>query len=220
MTIHISSFDLFLFDFDGLLVNTEILHFRAYKETLASYGIPFDWSFDRYCSAAHYGAHNLEESLRQQFPAMPSWREIYQKKQARMQELLQENIPLMEGAQELLQGLQKRGLPHAVVTHSPEAFVLLAKSQHPVLASIPHWITRHDYEKPKPDPECYLLAISRLAKPTDRVVGFEDSPRGLTALLGTRAQPVLVCQINYPEIDSFLKKGAYRLLSLKEVIYN
>jgi len=42
----------------------------------------------------------------------------------------------------------------------------------------------------------------------DQIVGFEDSPRGLHALMGTRAKPVLVSSIPYPEIDMFIKEGA------------
>jgi len=66
------------------------------------------------------------------------------------------------------------------------------------LATIPHWITRYDYTHPKPHPECYETAIDKFAKADDRIIGFEDTVRGLRALQATRALPVLIC---HPEVD-------------------
>lgn len=55
--------------------------------------------------------------------------------------------------------------------------------------------------KPKPDPECYLRAIALCAQPGDRIIGFEDSLRGLQALQQTSALPVLICPAHHPLID-------------------
>ena len=82
------------------------------------------------------------------------------------------------------------------------------RKQHPILDSIPVWITRDFYTHPKPHPECYQKAIERLAGESDRIVGFEDTPRGMRALMQTRAQAVIISQIDYPEIGEFVKRGA------------
>ena len=69
-----------------------------------------------------------------------------------------------------------------VVTNSNLAMINSIRARIPVFGSIQHWITREDYEKPKPDPECYLKAIALYGKKGDRIIGFEDSVRGLTSL--------------------------------------
>lgn len=209
----IKNYDLFLFDFDGLLVNTEELHYLAYKEMMRARGICFTWSFERYCSSAHYATSTFRNDLFKDFPELavqdPSWTYLYQEKQAVIQELLKEGaVQLMPGVEKLLTSLQKDRISTCVVTHSPEELVSIIKNQHEVLRQIPYWVTRHDYINPKPNPECYKLAIERYGKVGGRVIGFEDTPRGLSALLGSGVEAILITKIPYIEISEFLEQGA------------
>lgn len=218
----IHDYQLFLFDFDGLLVNSEEIHYKAYQLMCAGRGINFNWSFDRYCQAAHYESDALRKQLYAEFPQLsiqePDWNVLYAEKKEALRRLFTEGaVYLMPGAAAFLSVLQKADVPRAVVTHSPDNLVALVRKQHPILDTIPHWITREHYTKPKPDSECYLKAISMLAKPSDRVIGFEDTPRGINALMGTRAQPVLICQANYPEISVFKKMGVLHFSSLEDL---
>lgn len=208
----IHDYQLFLFDFDGLLVNTEEIHYMAYKRMCASKGFQLDWSFPHYCSIAHYSSDGLHEKIYQQFPELralePRWEVLYQEKKQAFLDLVDEGaVHMMPGAIELLLALEEAGIKRCVVTHSHMDLVKTVKKQNLILETIPLWITRNDYQRAKPDPECYLKAIAKHATEKDRVIGFEDSPRGLTALLGTRAKPVLISTLSYPEIPQFVKRG-------------
>ncbi len=217
----IENYQLFLFDFDGLLVNTEELHYNAYKRMLEARGIPFDWDFERYCRSAHYASEKFREEITLQYPIISKtpWEELYREKQRLIQETLREGgAHLMPGVEEFLSLLQKREIKHAVVTHSPDELVAIVRKQHSILNRIPFWITRHDYSHPKPNPECYKLAIARHAHPGDKVIGFEDTPRGLNALIGSGAKSVLVTEINYPEIAAFNAQGVPRFKKLTELV--
>ena len=208
--VWIQNYQLFLFDFDGLLVDTERLHYLAYKKMLDQHGIELTWDFPRYCLSAHYSADKFHKDLYEEFPQIKAyfWEELYKEKQHILKELLHTHPPeLMEGASAFLEVLQENSIDHCVVTHSPDTFVHVLRKKHPVLDRIPFWITRHDYTHPKPNPECYQLAIARYAKPEEKIIGFEDTPRGLTALMGTSSTCVLVTQVSYPEIPFFLKQG-------------
>lgn len=217
----LNAYDLFLFDFDGLLVNTEELHYRAYQTVCHHHNAPFDWSFERYCQTAHYDASSFREQLLTAYPklsAMP-WEEFYAEKQATIIRFVETGrVSLMPGVKELLGALQKADKPHCVVTHSPDRLVNVIREQHPILNAIPYWITRHHYTHPKPHSECYIKAIATYSKPGDKVIGFEDTPRGLQSLLGTDAQAVLITTIPYPEIPTFVSQGAIHLPSLEEVL--
>lgn len=205
----IHHYQLFLFDFDGLLVNTEELHYQAYIRMCAQRGFRLTWDFVRYSAAAHHEATGLREQIYAEFPALqaqePRWEVLYEEKKAAFMQILQEGaIQLMPGVASLLAALEKANIPRCVVTHSPLKVVSLIRQNNPILNTIPHWITREDYEQPKPSPQCYQLAIQRLAHPQQRVIGFEDSPRGLKALLGTCARPVLVCPPQSPYLKDTL----------------
>lgn len=221
----IDRYQLFLFDFDGLLVNTEELHYLAYKRMMAARGLELKWTFGRYCQSAHYDADRLRQELFDEYPGLkeqdPTWKILYAEKQAVIRALVQEGeVQLMPGAEAILQELQRKKIAHSVVTHSPEELVSLVRSQHRVLNNIPYWITRKDYTHAKPHPECYQLAIQRYSRPGDRVMGFEDTPRGLTALLATTAEPVLICKVDYPEIPGYLARGVRQFESLDAIDLN
>ncbi|KAF3362474.1 HAD-superfamily hydrolase [Chlamydiales bacterium STE3] len=218
----IYNYHLFLFDFDGLLVNTEELHYRAYKTMCAKRGTTLPWDFNRYCQAAHYEAEGLRIQIYAACPALlqqePDWSVLYKEKQAIMKELLRsDEIALMPGAEELLTNLSKTSIKRAVVTHSPHELIAIIREKLPLLQSIPNWITRDFYAKPKPHPECYLKAIDMLSAPNDRIIGFEDTPRGVTALLSSKAEPILVCQADYPEIPRFIASGVQHFHSLHDL---
>ena len=91
-------------------------------------------------------------------------------------------------------------MKRCVVTHSPQTLVDVLRKQHPILNTIPHWITRHDYTQPKPHPEGYLMAIKRFAGANDQIIGFEDTPRGIEALMQTTALPVLISKTVYKDV--------------------
>jgi HAD superfamily hydrolase (TIGR01509 family) len=89
----------------------------------------------------------------------------------------------------------------------------------PLLQKIPHWITREDYQEAKPSPQGYLKAIEKFAHPQDQIIGFEDSPRGLQALLGTKAKPVWVTEVNYPEIPPMIERGVLHIPTFNQFIF-
>jgi beta-phosphoglucomutase len=219
----LQQYQLFLFDFDGLLVNTEEIHYLAYKQMCAAREVDFSWDFNRYCQAAHYDAHALKNQIYVEFPALydqePNWDILYAEKKEELRKLFQTGaVRLMPGVDKMLKYLQDNSIPRCVVTHSPDDLVGLVRKQNPILNTIPNWITREQYSQPKPHPECYQKAISTFAKPMDRVVGFEDTPRGLWSLLGTnRAKAILVCEANYPEIPEFISKGVCHFRSFKDL---
>lgn len=218
----INQFQLFLFDFDGLLVNTEELHYQAYLRMCRDRGFDLRWSFNRYCDPAHNGSTALRDQIYAEFPALqalePNWNVLYAEKKRAYIELIQQgNVELMPGVADLLHALQQAQIKRCVVTHSLRELVEIIKGQLPVLQTIPHWITREDYQEAKPSPDGYLTAISRLASPGDRIVGFEDTPRGLQALQGSTAKAVLICPSDYPELGKALKGDVVHFQSFNNI---
>ncbi|MDP1879423.1 MAG: HAD family phosphatase [Parachlamydiaceae bacterium] len=206
----IKQFQLFLFDFDGLLVDTEYLHYQAYIEMCARRGFQLNWSYPRYSNAAHHDSNALRDQIYAEFPDLnlqePDWSVLYEEKREILHSLLERGIvPLIPGVANLLIALQKENIRRCVVTHSSIQLVNRIRNQNPLLNTIPHWITREDYFLPKPHPECYQYAIKKLGQPNDQIIGFEDSPRGLNALLGTIATPVLVCPPNSGYLNETLR---------------
>lgn len=208
----ILNYQLFLFDFDGILVNTEQLHYKAYIKMCADRGFSLNWDQKTYLKHALFNSTGLRDGIYREFPDLkrfePCWDILYQeKKRAYFDLLYEEGTSLVPGVAELLEALQAAKIKRCVVTNSVKEHVDLIRKQHPILDSIPDWVTREQYSDPKPSPECYLKAIERLAAPDDRIIGFEDSPRGLQALLKTKAEGVFISSYLTPA--EFSVKGNF-----------
>lgn len=216
----IHDFDLFLFDFDGLLVNTEHLHYQAYVNMLERRGIKLQLTFDNFFELAHFNSTAWREALYAHTPDLePNWESLYQeKKQAYLELLIAGKVELMPGVERLLNALQESNIRRSVVTNSILPHVELIRAHLPILKTLPCWITREEYEKPKPDPECYLKAISIYGKKGDRIIGFEDSVRGLKALRQTPALSVIICPKHYPLLDIALEEGGKHFESFYDVV--
>ena len=215
-------FELFLFDFDGLLVDTERLHYEAYRETCAERGLDLNWDMHEYGRAAYFHASRLKEVLMERFPEAlgtdPLWEAFYAEKRERFIQSAK-SAKLMPGVEALLKEIAAANKQRVVVTHSTLAMVNSVRANLPELDLIEHWITREDYEGAKPSPDGYNLAIRRYGKEGGRVVGFEDTPKGLEALIATkRALPVLVspfCELFREVLDR--TEGIFHAKSFPEL---
>jgi beta-phosphoglucomutase len=207
----IQKFDLFLFDFDGLLVNTEDLHYAAYLEMCRRRGFDLKWTLSEFFQAAHLSATGIQEGIYRLFPnLLAPWDVLYAEKKKIYQELLEKGeFALLPGVEEVLKAVE--GKRRCVVTNSTKAQTDLVKEKIPILQSIPHWFTRESYAEPKPAPECYLNAIEQLGQPKDRMIGFEDSVRGLKALRGAGVSvTLLICPQDHPQLKQpALLEGFY-----------
>ena len=215
----IHDFDLFLFDFDGLLVNTEHLHYQAYVNVIEDMGHRLNLSFSNFIELAHFNSKAWREAIFKEIPELePEWKTLYKKKKENYLSLVGAGkVDLMPGVKELLSALDQAKIFRCVVTNSPLEQTQLLSSQIPILKTIPKWIAREDYEKPKPNSECYLKAIELYGKPGDRIIGFEDSIRGLHALLGTPALAVLICPKHHLLLEIALDKGGVHFESMASI---
>ncbi|MFI5334955.1 MAG: HAD family hydrolase [Chlamydiales bacterium] len=217
----IRNYQLFLFDFDGLLVNTEELHFAAYVVMCKRRGCALKWTLERFFAAAHFDANGLKNAIYAEFPKLlaeePRWEVLYaEKKQAYMELLQAGQLSLMPGVASLLKELHRKKVKQCVVTNSTKEQIESIKQLLPELTSIPHWLTREQYTNPKPDPECYQKAITEYAAPHDRVIGFEDSLRGFQALVGAGVKGVLIAPLSHPQMSS-LPKNTVHFSSFEEI---
>ena len=218
----LKDFQFFLFDMDGLLVNTEILHYQAYIEMLHRRGYKLEWTFLKYLEIAHLDDDNLRNSIYMLFPKLfedePNWNFLRGvKNKIYLQLLASSKVELMEGVEDLLKKLNEKKINSCVVTNSSKQMTDLIIAKQPLLKTIPHYITREDYIHPKPDPECYLRAIELYSKKGDRIIGFEDSLRGLKALMKTPSICILIDPKQDPDKEAIMTKDVFHFKSMKDL---
>lgn len=152
---------MFVFDLDGTLIDSERIHYNALMAA--------DWG---QCSF-----HTYEMLLNTTGVTLSA--ETRAKKNAAMKYSDAKFIP---GAEDMIDYVVKNNVNHVVVTNSSRETVNKFIEVLPKLGKLVNWVTREDYSKPKPDPECYLLAIEKFHKGEKKILGFENTLLGRQAL--------------------------------------
>lgn len=132
--------------------------------------------------------------------------------------ILETTIHLMPGVEKFLSYLHKLEKPCYVVTNATEQQVIAIKDSHPILDTIKSWITREQYTEPKPSPECYIKALKVHGNINAKGIGFEDSSRGLKALVSSPLTSVLIYPSYYPKIDLTKFNPDYTFCSFDEIL--
>jgi pseudouridine-5'-monophosphatase len=210
-----------LFDLDGLLLDTEPLHARAWQQAALQFGL----TLEREQLLALRGRRRLDCAAQ-----VISWIAAADLPPPTVDGLLAVRQPIAEallpaaspmpGARLLVETLAERGIPMALVTSSSSRAVALKAAPHPWLQVITLRVYGDDQElragKPEPDP--YRLAAQRLAVPTEACWAFEDSPAGAlsAAAAGCRVHVLLPSEPQWAEVlGKQLPDGCVRLTSLE-----
>ncbi|MBI2690030.1 MAG: HAD family phosphatase [Acidobacteria bacterium] len=172
-------FDSILFDFDGVLADSEGVHFECWTAILQPLGIPLTWeSYCAYCIGITDRAM-LEVLARQKTPphdVEDLW-QYYPKKKALFREKAYANPPIPEPTRLMLRQLE--GLKLAVVSSSGRAEVEPVLERAGIHDCFETIVTGEDVQNRKPHPEPYLLAAERMG--VSRPLVVEDSEPGAAA---------------------------------------
>ncbi len=171
-----SGYDAILFDFDGVLVDSEPLHYRCWTEILAPWGFKMDWP--TYAATAIGITDRLMLSRFCEYATPPVTLETllgtYPRKRERFRELMAQELPFFEGCVEFLRSLGAYKL--AVVSSSGRTEIEPALVQGGVRGFFGALVCGGDVKNHKPHPEPYLLAAAQLGATKPLVV--EDSDAG------------------------------------------
>jgi HAD superfamily hydrolase (TIGR01509 family) len=181
--------DAILFDYNGVIVNDEPLHFAAFRDVLAAEGIPLDRaSYDAEYLGFEDRACFREAFRRSARPLDPTRLDrLLGRKAERYFELASESLPLVPGASEFVRAAAARAAV-AVASGALRREIEFGLERAGVRSVVGAIVSAEDLSAGKPDPSCFRLALERLvagssAKPDDalRAVVIEDSLPGLAA---------------------------------------
>lgn len=166
------SYDALLFDFDGVLADSEQAHYRAWNRVLVPYGIEFTWErYQREC----IGVADVTVARNLNLPDQP---EAVARKQALFRQAMEETPPFSAAALALVREL---AASHriAVVSSSYHTEVDPPLRRAGIYDCFQTVVCGDDATRLKPAPDLYLLAASRLS--VSRPLVIEDSDAGAAA---------------------------------------
>jgi len=183
-----------IFDFDGVIVDTEPIHLAALNEVLAAHGL-------KQIPREHYYAEMLGLDDVGLFKASYEWagvrleaeavRALVAEKSQRYLDMVRRDLQLLPGVREFVEALRGRfalAVCSGALRHEIE-FILEQTSLRSAFRVI---VSAEDVERPKPDPQGYLLACGSLQEaercqpPLEpgQCLVVEDSLPGIAAAKG------------------------------------
>jgi HAD superfamily hydrolase (TIGR01509 family) len=169
-----------VFDFDGLILDTESNEFESWSDEFSRHGVKLElnewvkcvgggpqvWSVTDHLLLLTGGKADVVEAERRRHEACTR---------------LNLNLRPNPGVVDWIDMLEAKGIPFAIASSSLLTWV----EEHLVIAGLRSRfsviVTRDQVERAKPWPDLYLEACRRLATPPHQTAAFEDSVNGVRA---------------------------------------
>ena len=212
-----------IFDFDGVIVDTEPLHYRAFQRILEPLGLGFSWpeyqetymgfdDRDAFVEAFSSSGKSLSDK---------HLAALVNEKANIFQEVIRDGVVSYPGVKELVINLHTLRIPLAICSGALLSDILPILDTLGIRNFFTIIVTADDVKKSKPDPESYLLAYRRLMEtisapaPDLRAIAIEDTPAGIASATGA-GLPVLAVTNSYPREQ--LLKASFIVDSLSELL--
>ncbi len=166
----------YIFDFDGVLVNTMELHYEAYSKACIEANVPVDKK-KFFSQAGMTGREQIKY-----FADVAGVRIDVEAVYSRKSELSVDWTDRASGIEcnlELVKLLRKNGAKVAVATGSSRPSILPFMEKFGI--EVDAVATSEDVERGKPHPDLFLCAAQKLGIPPDKCVVVEDSDVGIEA---------------------------------------
>lgn len=174
----------FIFDMDGVIIDSEPLHSRVKMETFAHFGLPFDEGD----LAQYMGRTSVDifsDVLKKEHRTDVSVQEIVNYKHAHYLELAVGGaLEAIPGSLELIARLRAAGVPLALATSSWRRVVDAILVQFDLTEAFASVISGSELPKSKPDPAIYRLSAEALGVDPRKCVVLEDTAAGVAAAKG------------------------------------
>lgn len=167
-----------VFDFDGLIIDTETPLHDSWSEMFDSYGVKLDReAFEGSIGGADFDIYQLLEELSGQCIE----REVVRPRtRSRYLERVERN-PVLPGVEDYLITARGMGLKLAVASSSRPGWAAGHLERRGLLRHFEFVLSEGDVSNVKPDPELYATAARRLGVRPQDALAIEDSANGLVA---------------------------------------
>ena len=172
----------FIFDLDGVIVDTAKYHYLAWKKIANELGIEFTHDHNELLKGVSrirsldiiLGLGKVEASQAQK----DQW--LIQKNEDYLSYLVDmDQSEILPGVMTVLEFLKANHQPIALGSASKNARPILEKTG--ILSFFDAIVDGNDVSNAKPDPEVFLQAAQKLDVPNDNSIVFEDSVAGIQA---------------------------------------
>ena len=178
-----------IFDFDGVITDTEVLHHRTFNKVLSQYGINITATdyYQHYLGLSDFDLFRLFIDEGKLDISSEQIDTLIKQKNQLFEELIKDDGEIIEGVRDLLQLLSQNNILMAICSGALLAEINLILENAELLHFFEVIVSAEQVRKGKPDPQGFLLALERLNAKSenpitaDQCVVIEDSHWGIEA---------------------------------------
>ena len=170
-----------VFDFDGVILDSETPEFESHRLIFERCGATL--TPDEWCDQIGVWVEGHHERwharLCELAPDAPDW-PAFEAERRRLFVSLVSRVP-MRGIDQLIDTLERAGIPLAIASTAPAAWVSGAAERLGIHHRFQTIVTCDDVERRKPAPDVYIEAMRRLGADPARSIAIEDSAPGVAS---------------------------------------
>ncbi|GGE43763.1 hypothetical protein GCM10011391_23220 [Pullulanibacillus camelliae] len=203
-----------VFDFDGLILDTETAIYKATKDLYKEYGAEFPIEVYANLAGTQDESFDLADYLAEQIEHQVDRDKLLKEQSKRIATFI-EKEEILPGVLPILEAAKQSGLKIALATSSGNHWAQGHLERLGIRAYFQVIVQADDVEKVKPDPALYVKAVEALGVKPEEAIAFEDSYHGLIAAKAAG----LYCVVIPNEVTKALEfsKADRKLKSLAEV---
>lgn len=187
-----------IFDMDGLMLDTEKLLVRFWRQAAADYG--YDMTFENVLDIRSLSRKYSIPFLKGIFGEQFEFEEIRARRISLMNDYIDKNgFDLKKGLFEILDYLRDNSYKIAVATATDlgRAAMYLKKAQ--VIEYFDEIVCGNMVKNGKPEPDIYLAAAEKLGLEPQECTAFEDSPNGIKSAFSAGCRVIMIPDLSQPD---------------------
>ena len=186
-----------LFDMDGLVVDTEKLYSRFWREACAFYG--YTMTYEQSLQMRGLGGQAGENKLHTFFGPDAHYLPLRNKRIELMDAFVDANgVELKPGIFALMDFLEARGIPAAITSSSPIPRIRKFLAPYGLDSRFAALCSGRDVPKGKPAPDIYLAGAAALNLAPEQCLALEDAPAGIESAFRAGCLPVMIPDLDPP----------------------
>lgn len=190
-----------LFDMDGLVLDSEALYTRFWREAANALGYPM--TVEQSLGMRSLGKKLGQPYLESLFGPGIDYSQVREKRIELMDVYVNRHgIPTKPGIFELLDYMEENQIPGAITSSSPMEFIERHLSNANLLHRFQKLCSGHSIPNGKPAPDIYLLGAKELGLKPEECLALEDSPTGILSAYRAGCLPVMIPDLDQPKEDT------------------
>ena len=170
-----------IFDMDGVIIDTEPLHYYAFFALFAELGLSI--SGEQYATFLGKSTRNVFQLLKQEHGLTQDVEAMVQRKRELFNETFDADagLDLLPGVRELINDLRQRQVQLVVASSASNATIERVFRRFALGPDFTYRVSGENFVRSKPDPAIFLHAAALAETPVTECIVIEDSANGVTA---------------------------------------